>query len=222
MEKNELEILAANIEELRRAVRRNNPLMRQVVSSRLFAILALLLGAALTIFCLGTHFLVRATGSFAQVPGAWKLAFWIYLGLFVVGGGLGKIVVMRKRAAAVQEGSSYFSVLKAAYGGPSFRIMVPALLCMAVSAAFAVWAGHPWYIVPATAVFYAFAAGGLGFVVDRPEYPVSSWFALATALPSLFFFERAPFLWSGAIYGGLFLVYGIVGLAFFKDEGEAR
>jgi hypothetical protein len=63
------------------------------------------------------------------------------------------------------------------------------------------------------AVFYGFIANGGGLFVQRPEFFASGWYAIATGLISLFFVERAPFLWVMILDGGMCLVFGAVSMA---------
>jgi hypothetical protein len=47
---------------------------------------------------------------------------------------------------------------------------------------------------------------------QRPEYFATGWYAFAASLTSIFFLERAPFLWTAAVWDGLSFVFGLVGL----------
>jgi hypothetical protein len=72
--------------------------------------------------------------------------------------------------------------------------------------------GHPWYIVPAIAVFYTFAANGVGLFVQRPEFFATGWYALVSGIACVFFLEEAPFVWTAVVAGGMCLVFGVVSL----------
>jgi hypothetical protein len=112
----------------------------------------------------------------------------------------------------VDNRGTFMTVARAMYGGLGFNLYIPAFLCMAVASSFAATLGHPWYIVPSIAVFYAFAANGVGLFVQRPEYFATGWYAFAASLTAIFFLERAPFLWTALVWGGLSFVFGLVGL----------
>jgi hypothetical protein len=200
------------VEELKRAVRRNNPFLREVVSSRFFSAISIPLGLLVVVFCTGTQVFITRRGSFFAVPAEWKLAAWILLGLFLVVGGVLKWILLSRKARSIEEGANFFSVLRAVYGGSWLHLNLPAVICMLLVPVFAILAGHPWYIVPGVAIFLAFPCNNLGLMVQRPEYLATGWYAMIAGLASLFSMEAIPFVWSGIIWGGDFLIFGIIGL----------
>jgi len=203
-----LDSIQRDIEELRKAINKNQPLLREIADSRIFAILALPIGVLVSAFCIASHFLVAAYGSFAAVPRAWKIISALCAALFFIGGGVGKWMLLSRRAAEIERGATTMSVLRSMYGKPFFHANMPAVLCMVVIPLFAIWTGHPWYAVSAAGLFLGFAANALASIVRGPEYVAMGWFALLSSLASLFFIEGAPFLWTAAIWGGSFLLYG--------------
>jgi hypothetical protein len=210
MSTTDLDTLLRDVEELRRAVRRNSPFLREVMSSRLFAAYAVAFGAAVSVLCLASQLLVGRYGSFAAIPQGWKIGFWSALALLGAAGIISKPLVLGRRASQVDTRATYITVIKVLYGGVVSHIYAPAFLCMAAASVFAVTIGHPWYIVPAVAVFYTFAANGVGLFVHRPEFFASGWYALAAGVISVFFLEKAPFIWTAVVGGGMCLVFGIV------------
>ncbi|MCI0482894.1 MAG: hypothetical protein L0213_15050, partial [Candidatus Dadabacteria bacterium] len=212
MPSRDIENLISDIEELRKAVRNNSPFLRALADSRLFAAFALPMGVFILVFCVGTHYLLAARGSFDAVPGGWKLAFWIFMGAFTLVAGIGKIFIMKKRAAEVKSDATFATVVKAMYGGVWFHVNVPLFICMFTAVAFPLYLGHPWYIIPGTSIFLGIISNALWFLFRRAEYLVMGWFSLVVGIASLFFVESAPWLWAAFIYGGAFLGFGIVGL----------
>jgi hypothetical protein len=220
-----MDALLRDVEELRRAVRRNSPFLREVISSRLFAAYALVFGLVVTAFCLGSQVLVAWYGSFPGIPRGWKTGFWSALALLGAAGIVSKPLIIGRRAAQVDTRANFVTVIKVLYGGLISNIYAPAFLCMVAASVFAVTIGHPWYIVPAIAVFYTFAANGVGLFVHRPEYFVSGWYALAAGIASVFFLESAPFIWTAVVAGGMCVVFGVVSLVWGggrrKSEGAS-
>jgi hypothetical protein len=212
MDQSELENLRADVEELKRAVKRNNPFLREVVSGRLFSMASISLGLFVAAFCAGTQILIAQRGSFSAVPAEWKIVAWIILGLFFVVGGPIKWIFFSRKAQSVEDGANFFSIIRAVYGGSSVHLYLPGVICVLLVPVFAILAGHPWYIVPGVAIFMTLPCNSLGFMVQRPEYLALGWYGLIAGLSSLFFMEATPFVWSGIIWGGAFLVFGIVGL----------
>lgn len=210
MNATDLDSLLRDVEDLRRAVRRNSPFLREVVSSRLFAAYVLVFGLAVSGFCLASQILIGWYGSFPSIPQGWKIGFWSALVLLGAVGIVTKPLILGRRAAEVDTRATFITVIKVLYGGLVSNIYAPAFLCMVAASVFAVTTGHPWYIVPAVAVFYAFAANGVGLSVHRPEFFASGWYALAAGILSVFFLEAAPFIWTAVVAGGMCLVFGAV------------
>jgi hypothetical protein len=217
MDQSELKTLLADLEELKRAVRRNNPFLREVISSRFFSAISLPLGLLLVAFCAGTQVLVARHGSFSALPIEWKYAAGIFFGLYAVVVGILKWIHLDRKARSIDEGANFLTIIRAVYGGSWLHLNLPAIVCMLFVPVVAILSGHPWYIVPGIAIFFAFPCNGLGLMVQRPEYLVMGWFTLVAGLLSLFFMESMPFAWSGIIWGGAFFIFGVVGLA-VKDR----
>ncbi|HET7839382.1 MAG TPA: hypothetical protein VFL04_06450 [Rectinemataceae bacterium] len=220
MDQNELETLLHDIEELRRAVRRNNPFLRQVLSSRLYYLLTLVIGLVVLAGSLAAQVLVGTWGSFGAMPEAWRAAFYSAAAIvFLVGGGM-KWVLFNRRARLIRREANYLTVIKAFYAGSWFHINVPSYLCALAGIGFAIALGHPWYALPVSFVFIALLFNNLGSGIQRPEYLVSGWYALVTALASFLFVERAPFVWLAVVLGGFCLVFAVTGLLGRDGGGE--
>jgi hypothetical protein len=218
MNQSELESLLADVEELKKAVRRNNPFLRQVVAGRFFAVLSIPFGLFVVAFCTGTQILVTRLGSFSAVPAAWKIAAGIFLALFFAVGSSLKWSFLARQARKVEEGANFWTVIRSIYGGTWLHLNLPAILCALLVPVLAILAGHPWYIVPGVAIFLVFPCNSMGLAVQRPEYLAAGWYMLISGLVSLFFMESMPFIWAEVIWGGYLLVFGVLGLA-VKDRG---
>lgn len=216
MDRTELDKLLRDVEELKRAVRRNSPFLRELVATEYLHVAGIVCGALLVALCAAGQILMNRSGSLDAMPPLWRLAVWIALGLFLVVGTVLEWAFFTRRARQVEEGASFVTVFRAIYGGSWLHLNLPAIICMILVPVAAVLAGHPWYIVPAVAIFYAFPCNSLGLMTQRPEYLALGWFVLAAGLGSLFFLERAPFLWAAIIWGGGSLLFGLVGLALRK------
>jgi hypothetical protein len=213
MTNDELESLSRDIVALRRAVRKANPFLRSVVEIHDHAVLSLILGFLVIAFCLASHFLVAAYGSFEATPAWWKLSSWVAIVGFFALGAIAKWLIIGKRAAKTEKGATFFTVLKAMYGGVWGNMNLSILVCIAAIAAFAIQVGHPWYIIPTFGVFMGLACNAIALSVEAREYFYLGWYILAAGLLSLFFIEKAPFVWTAVMLGGIFLVYGLSGMA---------
>jgi hypothetical protein len=214
----EIETLRRDIDELRRAVRKANPFLRAIVAMRGYALLSIPLGGLILVFCLVSHFLVRSYGSFQAVPSAWKTASWIAFAAFLAASSVFKWLIIAKRAAQIEKGATFMTAVKAMYGSSWVNLSLPVTICLIALAAFAIFAGKPWYIVPAAAVCLALICNSIGQAVERREYIWTGWYSLASGLASLFFIETAPFLWTAVVWAGIFFVYAAAGLYYLPRE----
>lgn len=208
----ELEELSKNVDSIRKAIRKNNPLLRSVASSRLYAALGFPSGIVFAGFCVIAHDASLRYGSFAAAPAFLKTAFWILLAILLVIGGWVKIVMTRKVARSIDAKSGFMIVVKAMFGGKTSGLIVSSFISIAGTAAFAVSIGKPWYIVPTCSILLSFAAFRLDLLIDLPEYRAMGWYSLVAGFASLFLIETAPFLWTAAVYGGMLVVFGIAGM----------
>ncbi len=212
MDHDDIERLRAEIGEIRRAIRKNDPLLRKIASIRLFAVAAIPLGLALVAFFLALHASASALGAAGIVPEAWRVPLIVFLTLFMVLGGVFKIVLIRKEAGAVSKGAGFGDIVKAAYAGSLLHLNLPAILVFAAVAAFALREGRPWLILPASAIFLGLISNSFGILVARREYFAIGWYCVVTGIAALFAVETAPFFWVATLYGLSFIVFGVAGL----------
>jgi hypothetical protein len=215
----EFEEMLNDIESIRRAVRRNNPVLRQVLASRGYAAFSLVYGLAIAAVCIPTQLFLDRSGSLAAVPAAWRTLCWIALVLLVPAAGIVKWRIFSRRIEGT-DGSNYLALIKAFYGGAWFHINVPIVFAAAGGSAFAIYAGQAWYALPICSVCFALLFNSIGTVLQRNDYLVAGWFAFVSGLVSLFFVASAPFLWIAIVFGGLCVVFGLGGLLFYPRGGR--
>ena len=213
MDRTELDKVLQDIQELKRSVRKANPFLRDIMGLRAYAALSLPLGVILLADSLGTHFLIRAYGSFSSVPAILKALCLGVFGLIVVLGWAVKWVVLDRRARELREGANFLTVIKAMYGGQWFNLSGPLLLGMIVGSIFASVAGHPWLTIAIVAILFGPFCATVAVVLDRFEYLYTGWYLTVTGLVALFFVEAAPLVWLAIVWSGTFLVFGGCGLA---------
>jgi hypothetical protein len=220
MTSEELETLRRDIDSLRKAVRKADPFLRSIVALRAYARLSLPFGVIVLAFCLGSHYLIQAYGGFDAIPSAWKTGFWILLAVLGAASWGFKWVAVSRRAAEVEPGANFWTVTKALFGSAWSNLNLSIAACILAVGAFAIVKGHPWYIVNVLAVFLGLICNSIGIAVDRREYLITGWYALATGLAALFFIETAPFVCTGIVWAGIFFVYAAAGLHYMPREGK--
>ena len=219
----ELQELAASVEELKKAVTKNNPLLRGIMKDRGWVPLTVLAGIGMTLFCLPAQVLVVAYGSFEAIPAYYRAALWCILALVLVLSGVWKVVLLARRANEMDRSAGIAAALTVFFRGPSLHIGIPYILTIGTLGAFAVFSGHPWYVVPAIAVPTCFWANFMATLIDRPAFKASGWWCLITGLSSVFFIEQAPFIWLFIVFGGLcFLFAGAMIVEMRREKAEGR
>jgi hypothetical protein len=220
MTNEELEELKADLHIVREAIDRHRPLLRDVASSKFLALISLPYAALILAFGIGTQLLIEARGGFGSLPGWWMLLFWIVAFLSIVGGGIAKVLFFNKRATEV--GAGLREVMFAFWGREWIHLILSSLLVLACASVFAVFIGHPWFVLSAFSIWYGFYFNIIAVVVQRLEYYAAGWFGAAAGALSLFTVEKAPWLWLGVLVGGVLLLFGLIGLITRKDEAGAR
>lgn len=207
MTEQELKDLASTIGDLKKAVRKNDPLLRAMMSSQGWIPFTLVAGLGIALFCLPAQILVAAYGGFSAIPEVYRTCLWAFLALIVVLASAGKMALLSRKAARVEEEAGLGDILKVFFAGANFHIGVPYVLILAAGSAFAIHVGHPWYIAPVIAIPTCFWSNFMAGLVDSPIFKAAGWWCLLTGLASLFFIEAAPFIWLFVIFGGLCLVF---------------
>ncbi len=207
MDEQEIERLARDIEELKAAVKKNDPLLREVLTRKGWFLLGLVGGIGVALFALPAHFLTRAYGSFEAVPDGWKAFIWAALVLAALGGGVGKLLLINRRVVEVDRGSNLADLMGSFFGAASIHVTGAMLIAILVAVAFAVASGSPWHALPAVAIVMGIWMNAVGSQNRIREYLVAGWWSLATGSVGIFLVSRAPFLWVFAIFGGMFLAF---------------
>lgn len=209
MDDERIERLIADIESLKKSVKRNDPMLREIVAPPGWTLFSVVAGLMISAFALPAHVLTARYGSFASIPQAWKAALFAVLAAFAVGGGIIKIVLLSRRASAMG-GRGFVGAALAFYGGRSGHVTWPLTFVIACSAVLAFAAGHPWYALSSTGMLFGIMANYIAIRSDEKAYFAVGYWSMLTGTISLFSVERAPFLWLFAIYGGMFLSFAAV------------
>jgi hypothetical protein len=222
MDEDTLKKLSEDIEDLKRAVRRNDPLLHEVAAPPGWMAFSLAAGLNVTLFALPAHVLVTRHGSFAAIPLGYRVYLWAVLGLFVVIGGTLKVVLMKRRANEVSAGLGFSAIFEAFYGGKSAHETIPMMLGMIVGTAYAFWAGHPWLALPLSSFLFGIIANSMASRSGLKAYYVVGYASVLLGLAALPFVERAPFLWLFIIYGGMLFGFSAAQAGFSRERKQRR
>jgi hypothetical protein len=217
MDDREIEEALRTLAELKSAVRRNQPMLRELASPRGFAPLALGFGILVIAFCLTAHFLIAAYGSFESVPAEWRAALWGALGAMAAFGFVAKIVVVVRRSRKIDASMRALDLIGGWFAS-ILHIVLPMAIVWASSIALFTLIGHPWYIASAFAIVFGFVINALAKEVGFSPYYFLGYWSLATGCASAFAIEAAPFLWVAAMYGGMFVAFAAMEI-FTRPKG---
>jgi len=204
MDSKDIERLARDIEELKLAVKKNDPLLREILTRKGWILLGLGGGLGVTLFAVPAHILSSAYGSFGAIPPLGRALLWAALVLASVGGGVWKLLLINRKVAEVDRDSGLGEIMDSFFGAASIHVTGGMLVAIAVAVAFSVASNRPWYAVPAIGMLLGIWMNAIGSQTRVAEYLVSGWWSILASAFGVFLVERAPFLWVLIIFGGMF------------------
>ncbi len=205
----DLEDLAEQLSELKRAVRKTNPILRSVAESRLYPALGASMGSVFVIVCLILRTLETANA--LSKEGATSPWLWLVIVFTMVLAGVMKIILTR-RIAKKYDDKGLALLMRAIYGGKLAAILASLSVMLLALIFFLGSIGEAWYLIPTFAFFASFAGQSLDFLIDLPEYKVLGWSGLAAGVLSLFFVKTDPWLWAAIDAALVFVTFGVAGL----------
>jgi hypothetical protein len=208
----ELEALKADLRAVRKAVERHSPLFREIAATDFLARLSIPYAFLTIAFGLGTHLLLAGGSDYSKLPSWWLPAFYAFAVLLIVVGGVFKMGYIKRRAARVAPGVGALSVYAAIWSGTSLHINGPLALIALAASISAATAGHSLQILTVTSLWFGLTLIVMGGVVRRREYGASGWYGVLAGIASLFLVEAAPWLLFAATWGGMLLVFGLLGV----------
>jgi hypothetical protein len=205
----DLEDLAEQLSELKRAVHKTNPILRSVAESRLYPALGISMGTVFVMVCLILR-KVDAANSLSAA-GATSPWLWLIIVFTMIFAGVMKILLTR-RIAKKYDDKGLALLMRAIYGGKMAAILASLSIILLALIFFLGSVGEVWYLIPTFAFFASFAGQSLDFLIDLPEYKVLGWSGLAAGVLSLFFVKTDPWLWAAIDAGLVFVAFGAAGL----------
>jgi hypothetical protein len=203
MDEKELARLAHEIEEIKRAVRRNTPAIHDMFGIKGWDIFSLAAGSLVSAFGLGSHVLTAAYGGFERIPAGWQALLYSLLALIVVGSSVAKFVMVARHTVAGGPWRVYASFL----GGGGKHIFASFTATIAVALVAAFWIGQPWVALPVSGILLGLMSIALAGLFGQPSFYPLGWWAVVSGAAGLWFYAAAPFLWVFIIYGGMFFVF---------------
>jgi len=199
--------LLKDLDEIKAAVKRNSPVLREIVTARFYWWLILSFGAAGCVFAVAMHLLVTRFGGYDAIPASLRTVFWVAAGLagvvlyaFRVRGVLLTIRRMDHRL-------TLWSLLGDHTVAEFFHVYGP-LSALAVGLTiYLSRTGNSYYIVAVWALHVGLAWNLIGFAVHLLEFYVVGYWCLVIGALSIFFPGVSASLWVAICAGGWSITY---------------
>jgi len=211
--------LMRDINEIKAAVKRNSPVLREILTARYYWLHLLAFGVAVVVFSVIMHFLVRAYGGYAAIPAVARAVFWIV----AVAVGL-SIYVYRVRGVlrtvkSIDRRLNLWALLGDHDIGEFMHIYVPLAVISAAASVFLFRAGESFYIIAVWAGCLGLTLNLAAFAAHIAEFYVGGYWTLVTGGLSIFVPGISASLWIAICFGGGSIAYVVFSALIRRRSG---
>jgi len=199
--------LMRDLDEIKAAVKRNNPLLRELVTSRFYWWLVTLFGFVIAAFALALHCLVARYGGYAAIPSSVKTPFWIAAAVAGIATYVFRVAGVIRTVRRIDPRLTIWSLFWDHNLGEFFHIMGPLILIAAGATVFLARIGQPFFIVGVWGLALGVIWNLLGFAVHLIELYVMGYWYIAAAALSFFIPGVSASVWTAVCVGGGSLAY---------------
>lgn len=202
--------LMRDLKEIKAAVRRNSPILREILTARFYWWLVLTFGVAVVVFSVIMHFLVVRHGSYSAIPPSLRATFWIVAAAAGV-----TIYVFRVRGVlsivhAIDPRLTFWSLLGDHDIGEFFHLYGPFLIITLATTIWLAGTGNSFYIVGTWGLCLGLTCNLIAFATHLVEYYVLGYAYVITAGLSFFIPGLSASLWTAICFGGGSVAYAAV------------
>lgn len=202
--------LMRDLQEIKAAVKRNSPVLREIVTARFYWWLLLIFGVAVAVFSVTMHFLVLRYGGYGTIPASLRAVFWI------VAAALGAtLYAFRVRGVLrtikkIDHNLTFLSLLGDHDIGEFMHLYIPFCLIALGVTIYLSAAGLSFYIVGTWGLWIGLTVNLIAFAAHLVEFYVLGYWYLATAALSFFVPGISASLWTAICLGGGSVAYAVV------------
>jgi len=214
--------LLRDLDEIKATVKRNSPVLREIVTARFYWWLILVFGAVVCLFAIAIHLLVRRYGGYDDIPATVRTVFWVVAAaagvvmyVFRVRGVLMTIRRMDPRL-------TFWSLLGDHNIGEFFHIYGPLSIIAVGASIYFSRTGNSYYIVGTWAVLIGLTWNLIGFAVHLLEFYVVGYWCLVVGALSFFLTGVSASLWVAICAGGWSIAYAVISWLVGKSERPVR
>jgi hypothetical protein len=199
-----------DLNEIKAAVKRNSPVLREIVTARFFWWLFLIFGVAVVGFSLLMHFLVLHYGGYASIPLSLRLTFWIVASIAGIVMYAFRIRGVIRTLKKIDSRLTLLSILGDHNLGEFFHIYGPVAVIAAGLSVYFSRTGQGIYIIAVWGGCIGLVLNLIAFAVHLPEFYVAGYWCLVSAAVSIFVPGVSASLWTAICIGGGCIVYAVV------------
>jgi hypothetical protein len=212
--------LMRDIDQIKAAVKRNSPVLREIVTARFYWWLLLIFGLAVALFSVTMHFLVLRYGGYSTIPAPFRTVFWVVaaiVGIILYAFRVrGVIRTIRK----IDRRLTFLSLLGDHDIGEFLHLYIPMCLIAIGATVFFSEFGHPFFIVGIWELWIGLIVNLIAFATHLVGFYVLGYWYLATAALSFFVPGVSASLWTAICFGGGSIAYAVVSLAIRGRRGN--
>jgi len=214
--------LLKDLDEIKAAVKRNSPVLREIVTAKFYWWLVLVFGASGCLFAVAMHLLITRFGGYDAIPVPIRTVFWLAAALagavmyaYRVRGVLFTIRKMDHRL-------TFWSLLGDHTVAEFFHVYGPMSALAVGLTIYLSRTGNSYFIVGVWALHIGLSWNLIGFAVHLLEFYVSGYWCLAIGTLSIFFPGVSASLWVAICAGGWSITYAGVSWLVTRRDMPAR
>jgi hypothetical protein len=202
--------LIRDLHEIKAAVKRNSPVLREIVTAKFYWWLIVIFGVAVAVFSVTMHFLALRFGGYAAIPASVRVVFWIVAAALGVTLYAFRVRGVLRTIRKIDRSLTFLSLLGDHDIGEFMHLYIPFCLIAVGTTIYLSAAGRPFYIVGTWGLFLGLTVNLIAFAVHLVEfYVLGYWYLVISALSFFMPGISAP-LWTAICLGGGSVAYAVV------------
>lgn len=215
-DREQLESLVRDVETLKTSLKRNQSLIRDMMTGRYLGFLSFLMGVAFTAVSLLCHWMGRDP-SVSTPP---LLLFITVLVAISVAGVIMKFAFIDRRSRELNAGIGVWEFVRLFYSSSMLHTTISSVALMTAGSVLAAISGHPWLAIPIIFGLASLPINGVADMTGIWEYGVAGYATLAGGVISFFFAESSPFLALAISSGATYFSFAACTAVAWKRRGR--
>ncbi len=189
-EQDQIDRLITDIEAIKAAVKKQNPMMREVLAPQYFRVMALYLSACIFLICGVLQYLLSVYGSYSALPQAVQIISIAFIVFALLSAAVIKLAVIRTRTHEIDGREGLRRFLSAFYTSSIMHVYASVFLAVLAGSVFLGLRDREVFILPLAAIAAGIMIINFTSIVAVSEYYVFGYWLLVSGIASLFLVER--------------------------------